>query len=191
MAVLITGGAGYIGSATVELLQRAGEAVVVLDNLSTGHRAAVHPAIPFYEGDMGDVGFVESIIAKHDVQACLHFAAFADVAESVKEPAKYFKNNTFQTNNLLNVLLRSNVKKFVFSSTCATYGTPVRVPIDEDHPQNPVNPYGLSKFMTERILDSYDAAYGLRSVILRYFNAAGATATCGERHDPETHLIPN
>jgi UDP-glucose 4-epimerase len=165
--------------------------VVVLDNLSTGHRAAVHPAVTFYEGDVGDMDLVKSIIEKHDVQACMHFAAFADVAESVKEPARYFKNNTFQTNNLLNVLLKSNVKKFVFSSTCATYGRPIRIPIAEDHPQNPVNPYGWSKFMTERILDSYDAAYGFRSVALRYFNAAGATARNGERHLPETHLIPN
>jgi UDP-glucose 4-epimerase len=126
MAVLVTGGAGYIGSATVELLREKGETVVVLDNLVNGHREAIDPEIPFYEGNVGDTGLVEKIIAEHDIEGCVHFAAYAEVGESVAEPAKYFENNTFQTNRLLNVLLRSNVTKFVFSSTCATYGVPIR-----------------------------------------------------------------
>ncbi|MGI9035117.1 MAG: UDP-glucose 4-epimerase GalE [Pyrinomonadaceae bacterium] len=190
MAVLVTGGAGYIGSATVELLA-AGESVVVLDNLVYGHRAAIDEKIPFYQGNVGDKELVKRIVRERGIESCVHFAAFAYVGESVTNPAKYFENNTVQTNNLLNALIESGVKKIVFSSTCATYGTPEKVPIDETHPQKPINPYGWSKFMTERILESYDAAYGLKFVALRYFNAAGATAKCGERHEPETHLIPN
>lgn len=191
MAILVTGGAGYIGSATVELLQKQGETVVVLDNLVYGHREAIDAEIPFYQGDAGDSDLVKKIVAEHNITACVHFAAFAYVGESVTNPAKYFENNTFQTNKLLNTLIESNVKNFVFSSTCASYGDPLQIPIDENHPQKPVNPYGWSKFMTERILESYDAAYGLKFVALRYFNAAGATEKCGEHHDPETHLIPN
>lgn len=191
MAILVTGGAGYIGSATVELLHEQGESVVVLDNLVYGHREAVHSDIPFYKGDVGDKALVKQIVKEHEIQACIHFAAYAYVGESVTDPAKYFENNTVQTNRLLNSLIDASVKRIVFSSTCATYGTPVRIPIDETHPQKPINPYGWTKFMTERILESYDAAYGLKFVALRYFNAAGATERCGEHHDPETHLIPN
>ncbi len=190
MSILVTGGAGYIGSATVERLRELGRDVVVLDNLVYGHRAAVDVDVPFYEGDVGDRELVEQIVRDHAVEACVHFAAYAYVGESVTDPAKYFSNNTFQTNELLRTLLDSGVNRFVFSSTCATYGDPVRIPIDETHPQKPVNPYGWSKFMTERILESYDAAYGLKFVALRYFNASGATTRCGEHHDPETHLIP-
>lgn len=190
MSILVTGGAGYIGSATVERLRELGRDVVVLDNLVYGHRAAVDVDVPFYEGDVGDRELVEQIVRDHAVEACVHFAAYAYVGESVTDPAKYFSNNTFQTNELLRTLLDSGVNRFVFSSTCATYGDPVRIPIDETHPQKPVNPYGWSKFMTERILESYDAAYGLKFVALRYFNASGATTRCGENHDPETHLIP-
>ena len=191
MAILVTGGAGYIGSATVELLHSRGEDVVVLDNLVYGHREAVDEAIPFYQGDVGDNALVRQIVEEHGVQACIHFAAYAYVGESVTDPAKYFENNTVRTNSLLNSLIGAGVKRVVFSSTCATYGTPVRIPIDETHPQKPINPYGWTKFMTERILESYDVAYGLKFVALRYFNAAGATERCGEHHDPETHLIPN
>ncbi len=191
MAILVTGGAGYIGSATVELLRDRGELPVVLDNLVYGHRAAVPADVPFYQGDVGDRELVTSIVEKHDIDACIHFAAYAYVGESVKDPSKYFENNTLRTNDLLNTLRGCGVKRFVFSSTCASYGDPVRIPIDESHPQKPVNPYGWSKFMTERILESYDTAYGIKFVALRYFNAAGATDRCGEHHDPETHLIPN
>ena len=191
MAILVTGGAGYIGSATVELLQAKGESVVVLDNLVYGHRAAVDHDIPFYQGNIGDKDLLRQIIGEHRITACIHFAAYAYVGESVMDPAKYFENNTVQTNSLLNSLIDANIKHIVFSSTCATYGTPQYVPIDENHPQRPINPYGWTKFMTERILESYDVAYGLKFVALRYFNAAGATEKYGEHHDPETHLIPN
>ena len=191
MAVLVTGGAGYIGSVTVEWLRGRNIDAVVLDNLVYGHRGAIDPAIPFYEGNVGDGEMVKRIVAKHKIDACIHFAAYAYVGESVNDPAKYFENNTIQTNHLLNALIESGVKMIVFSSTCATYGDPIRVPIDENHPQKPVNPYGWTKFMTERILESYDVAYGLKFVALRYFNASGATEKCGEHHDPETHLIPN
>ena len=190
MNVLVTGGAGYIGSVTVELLQKQNINVVVLDNLVYGHRGALDPEVPFYKGNVGDAPLVEKIVETHRIDSCIHFAAYAYVGESVVEPAKYFQNNTVQTNQLLNTLLGSNVKYFVFSSTCATYGDPIRIPIDESHPQKPVNPYGWTKFMTERILESYDLAYGLKYVALRYFNAAGATVKCGEHHEPETHLIP-
>lgn len=191
MAILITGGAGYIGSAAVELLQSKGEEVVVLDNLIYGHRAAVAKKTAFYEGNVGDAELIKRVVGEHGIESCIHFAAYAYVGESVTNPSKYFENNTFQTNRLLNALIESNVRKIVFSSTCATYGTPERMPIDENHPQNPINPYGWSKFMTERILEAYDTAYGLKFVALRYFNASGATEKCGECHDPETHLIPN
>lgn len=191
MSVLVTGGAGYIGSATVELLKANGKSVVVLDNLVYGHREAVEPEVPFYKGNIGDKDLVGEIVGKHGVESCVHFAAYAYVGESVTNPAKYYENNTFQTNSLLNALIENKVKNIVFSSTCATYGDPQRIPIDETHPQKPVNPYGWSKFMTERILESYDTAYGLKFVALRYFNASGATTRCGEHHDPETHLIPN
>lgn len=191
MSILVTGGAGYIGSVTVELLRQRGESVVVLDNLVNGHRAAVDREIPFYAGNVGDERLVEQIVAENGVKSCVHFAAFAEVGESVADPAKYFGNNTVQTNALLNALIATGVEKFIFSSTCATYGMPVRIPMDESHPQAPVNPYGWSKFVTERILDSYDDAYGLKFAALRYFNAAGATEKCGEHHVPESHLIPN
>ena len=191
MKVLITGGAGYIGSVTAEALQKRGISIVVLDNLVRGHRPAVDNDIPFYLGDVGDSDLIKRIIDEHRVDACVHFAAIAYVGESVIHPAKYFENNLTQTISLLNTLLERGVKQFVFSSTCATYGEPINTPIDEAHPQWPVNPYGWSKFMIERVLESYHAAYGFRFVSLRYFNAAGATARLGEHHDPETHLIPN
>jgi UDP-glucose 4-epimerase len=190
MSVFVTGGAGYIGSVTVELLREQGRSVVVLDNLIYGHRKSFASDVPFYEGSVGDKDLVRQIVSDHRVEACVHFAAYAYVGESVTDPAKYFENNTVQTNELLNALIETNVRNIVFSSTCATYGDPIRVPIDEAHPQNPVNPYGWSKFMTERILESYDTAYGMKFVALRYFNAAGATEHCGEHHEPETHLIP-
>ncbi|CAN5434336.1 UDP-glucose 4-epimerase GalE [soil metagenome] len=190
MAILVTGGAGYIGSVVVEDLRKNGEQVLVLDNLSYGHRQAVDKNITFYERSIGDEKLISQILKQHEIQACMHFSAFAFVGESVENPKIYYENNVGQTLRLLNVLIENNIKKFVFSSTCATYGEPQKVPIDETHPQHPTNPYGWSKFMVERILESYDAAYGLKFVALRYFNACGATRKCGEDHDPETHLIP-
>ena len=190
MAILVTGGAGYIGSAAVEDLQKKGESVVVLDNLIYGHRESVDGKTPFYKGEIGDRSLVEKIVREYNVEACMHFSAFAYVGESVEQPQKYYENNFVQTLKLLEVLIENNVKKFIFSSTCATFGEPKYVPIDEKHPQNPVNPYGWTKFMVERVLADYDTAYDLKFVALRYFNACGASENCGEHHDPETHLIP-
>jgi UDP-glucose 4-epimerase len=190
MAVLVTGGAGYIGSVTVEMLCRQGEQVVVLDNLVYGHRAAVFPDVPFVQGNSGDSELVRRLVREYEVDACVHFAAYAYVGESVEKPAIYYENNVVQGMRLLDALRDSGVNRFVFSSTCATYGEPQRVPIDETHPQQPANPYGASKLMMERIMKDYDRAYGLRFVALRYFNASGATQRCGEDHRPETHLIP-
>ncbi|MCA1614996.1 MAG: UDP-glucose 4-epimerase GalE [Acidobacteria bacterium] len=191
MAILVTGGAGYIGSVMVDQLAEAGEEVVVIDNVSRGHHAALAEGARFYEGRVGDLALVERVCRERAVEACIHFAALAYVGESVTEPKLYFENNVAEGLGLLDGLRAAGVRSFVFSSTCATYGEPVRVPIDEGHPQWPVNPYGWSKFFMERILESYDRAYGLRFVALRYFNAAGATLKRGEHHEPETHLIPN
>jgi len=190
MAILITGGCGYIGSATVELLLGEGQEVVVLDDLYRGHRAAIPPGVPFYHGKVGDGGLVARIAAEHSLEACIHFAALAYVGESVDEPARYYQNNVAQGAALLDALIQAGVRRVVFSSTCATYGEPQRIPMDEEHPQHPENPYGWSKFFMERLMESFDRAYGLRFVALRYFNAAGATPRCGEDHHPETHLIP-
>ena len=190
MGVLVTGGAGYIGSALVESLVATGEKVVVLDDLSRGHRAAVHPQAAFYEGRTGDRALVARIAREHALSAGVHFAAFAYVGESVADPARYFDNNFTQAQLLFDTLLAAGVKQVVFSSTCATYGEPTAVPIEERHAQWPINPYGWSKLFVERLLDSYDRAHGLRFAALRYFNAAGATARSGEHHEPETHLVP-
>jgi UDP-glucose 4-epimerase len=190
MAILVTGGAGYIGSAAVKDLIGKGETVVVLDNLIYGHRAAVDSSGIFYEGEIGDETLVQKILDDHEIEACLHFSAFAYVGESVEKPNIYYENNFVQTLKLLDVLIKNNVKKFIFSSTCATYGEPQYVPIDEKHPQFPSSPYGWSKFMVERALSDYDTAYDLKFVALRYFNACGASGDCGEDHTPETHLIP-
>jgi UDP-glucose 4-epimerase len=190
MAVLVTGGAGYIGSVTVELLRESGEEVVVLDDLFRGHRAALDPAIPFYKGRIGDRGLLGRILQEHSLEACVHFAALAYVGESVTEPTRYYESNSAEALALIDMLLKGGVRRFVFSSTCATYGEPQQVPIPETHPQWPKNPYGWSKLVVERILEDCDAAHGLRFVALRYFNAAGATARRGEHHVPETHLIP-
>lgn len=190
MAILVTGGAGYIGSVAVEDLQKQGEKVVVLDNLVYGHRQAVAGNIDFYEGNIGDKKLVENILREHEIEACMHFSAFAYVGESVEKPQIYYENNFVQTLSLLDSLIENDVKKIIFSSTCATFGEPEYTPIDEKHPQKPANPYGWSKLMTERVLADYDAAYDLKHVTLRYFNACGASERCGEHHDPETHLIP-
>jgi UDP-glucose 4-epimerase len=190
MAVLVTGGAGYIGSAFVEQLLNAGQQVVVLDDLSRGYRGAIDPRAAFVEGRTGDRELVARVVREHGVDACAHFAAYAYVGESVTEPARYYDNNFTQAAILFESLAQAGVKHVVFSSTCATYGVPKQVPIPEDHPQWPINPYGWSKLFVERLLADFDRAYGLRFVALRYFNAAGATARCGEAHEPETHLIP-
>ncbi len=190
MAILVTGGAGYIGSVAVEDLQAHGTEVVVLDNLSRGHRTAVAPAVRFYEGDIGDKDLIKKICRENQIEAVMHFSAFAYVGESVEKPQMYYENNTEHTARLLDALIEAGVKKFVFSSTCATYGEPQYMPLDEKHPQKPESPYGWSKLFVEQILKDYDRAYGLKFVALRYFNACGATALRGEHHEPETHLIP-
>jgi UDP-glucose 4-epimerase len=190
MAVLVTGGAGYIGSVTVELLRAQGEVVVILDNLSRGYRQAVASGAAFYQGSLGDRALIKQITEAHSIDACVHFAAFAYVGESVEQPARYYENNVIEGINLLGALREAGTRQFIFSSTCATYGEPQYMPLDEQHPQRPVNPYGWSKFFIERVLESYDRAYQMKFVALRYFNAAGATETLGEDHKPETHLIP-
>jgi UDP-glucose 4-epimerase len=189
--ILVTGGAGYIGGVTIELLRARGEGVVVLDNLSRGHRAVVPAEVPFYQGDIGDAELLARIAGEHEIESCIHFAAFAYVGESVAEPARYFDNNVSQGIVLLDSLLKAGVRRLVFSSTCASYGEPREIPIAETHPQQPTNPYGWSKLFMERIMESYDRAYGLRFVALRYFNAAGASQRLGEAHAPEPHLLPN
>jgi UDP-glucose 4-epimerase len=191
MAILVTGGAGYIGSATVERLLEKGVQVVILDDLFRGHRAALPAGVPFYHGRVGDVGLVEKILREHKIEACIHFAALAYVGESVAEPAKYFENNTGEGIAFIGTLVKGGVLRFVLSSTCATYGEPEQVPIPETCPQWPKNPYGWSKLILEQVLSSYGVAYNLKFVALRYFNAAGATAERGEFHQPESHLIPN
>jgi UDP-glucose 4-epimerase len=189
--ILVTGGAGYIGGVTAELLLSRGEEVVILDNLSRGHRLGLLSKTPFYEGNIGDRELLRRITTEHDIEACIHFAALAYVGESVTDPALYFRNNVAQGIALLDGLREAGVRSLVFSSTCATYGEPQKVPIAEDHPQSPTNPYGWSKLFMERIMESYDVAYGLKFVALRYFNACGAAGELGEDHEPETHLIPN
>jgi UDP-glucose 4-epimerase len=191
MAILVTGGAGYIGSVTVERLRAKGERVVVLDDLFRGHRAALDPGVPFYNGHSGDAKFISGILKEHEIESCVHFAALAYVGESVSEPAKYFENNVQQGVALIGALRAGGVRRIVFSSTCATYGEPAKIPISEDCPQWPKNPYGWTKLILERLLASYDLAYGLKFVALRYFNAAGATHDRGEDHEPESHLVPN
>jgi UDP-glucose-4-epimerase GalE len=191
--LLITGGAGYIGSHTVKHLLDLGEKLVVLDNLAFGHTEALPlDRVTFIEGDMSDAALMDRLFAEHQPEAVLHFAAFAYVGESVTDPLKYYRNNLAAPLVLLDAMQRHGCKRFIFSSTCATYGNPVRVPMDEDHPQEPVNPYGASKWMLERVLRDCDAAWDLKSVFLRYFNASGCDpeGSIGEDHDPETHLIP-
>lgn len=191
MTILVTGGAGYIGSATVERLRAKGERVVVLDDLYRGYRGAVDKDVPFYQGRVGDRALVERIVAEHKVESCVHFAALTYVGESVKDPQRYLENNLEQGIAFAGALVRAGVRRMVLSSTAAVYGDPKEIPITESCPQWPVNPYGWSKFMMERLLASYDTAYGLKSISLRYFNAAGATERCGELHEPESHLVPN
>ena len=191
MATLVTGGAGYIGSVTADHLLALGESVVVLDDLSMGHRNALDASVPFYQGDIGDEELLARITNEHHIDACIHFAAFAFVGDSVKDPKAYFENNVQKGIVLGGALLAAKVRHLVFSSSCAVYGEQEKMPIAEDARLWPKNPYGWTKLIFERLLDSYDAAYGLKFVALRYFNAAGATEKRGEHHEPETHLIAN
>ena len=191
--ILVTGGAGYIGSHTVRLLVRSGYQVVVLDNLSYGHKEAiVDEEVELIIGDIADEALLESLFAKYAFEAVLHFAAFTYVGESVTSPQKYYDNNLSKPLVLLNTMLKHNCLKFVFSSTCATYGNPGYMPLDEKHAQKPLSPYGKSKYLLEQVIKDYETAYDFKYVFLRYFNAAGAdeSGLIGEDHDPETHLIP-
>ena len=192
--ILVTGGAGYIGSHAVLALKQAGYEVVILDNLVYGHRDLIEQVlkVELIEGDTGDRDLLDKLFKSRDIAAVMHFSAYAYVGESVSNPAKYYRNNVIGTITLLEAMLAASVKKFVFSSTCATYGVPETVPIPEDHPQNPINPYGATKLMVERILSDFNEAYDFKSVRFRYFNAAGAdpSGQLGEDHNPETHLIP-
>ncbi|MEI6080067.1 MAG: UDP-glucose 4-epimerase GalE [bacterium] len=189
--ILVAGGAGYIGSHTVMELAKAGYNPIIVDNLSTGHKKSVLEGT-FYECDLGDIKGLKKIFAKHNIDAIMHFSSNCYVGESVVNPHKYFKNNVGNTLCLLDAMLEADVKKIILSSTAATYGNPLKTPIDENHPQIPCNPYGLSKLFIEQIINTYEKAYGIRHIYLRYFNAAGADmeSKIGEDHYPETHIIP-
>ncbi|OFV89597.1 MAG: UDP-glucose 4-epimerase GalE [Acidobacteria bacterium RIFCSPLOWO2_12_FULL_65_11] len=189
--MLVTGGAGYIGSHAAKALCRAGYRVVVYDNLSAGHRGAVRYG-PLVEGEIGDVRAVREVLRHHGIFAVMHFAAFLDVGESVRDPGRYYRNNVVGTLGVLDAMAAESVRYFVLSSTCATYGDPVETPMTEMHPQRPINSYGETKLAVERALPHFLRAHGLRSVALRYFNAAGADpeGEIGEDHRPEIHLIP-
>jgi UDP-glucose 4-epimerase len=192
--VLVTGGAGYIGSHAVKALKSSGYKVVILDNLVYGHREIAEEVLKseLIVGDTNDRELLDQLFASRRIDAVMHFAAYAYVGESVSQPDKYYRNNVVGTLTLLEAMNKAGLNKFVFSSTCASYGVPESVPIPEDHPQNPINPYGMSKLMVEQILADFDHAYDFRSVRFRYFNAAGAdpSGELGEDHAPETHLIP-
>jgi len=190
-SVLVTGGAGYIGSHACKALAQAGYTPVTYDNLVTGYAGAVLWG-PLEEGDIADRVRLDNVIRRHRPGAVMHFAAYAYVGESMQDPAKYFRNNVAGSLTLLEAARDNGIDKFIFSSTCATYGAPEGASIREDHPQRPINPYGATKLMVERMLQEFDRAYGMRSISLRYFNAAGADPECdiGEAHNPETHLIP-
>jgi UDP-glucose 4-epimerase len=191
MKILVVGGAGYIGSHMVKMLLSAGHELVIFDNLSSGHRDAVLGG-EFVLGDLADMAMLDSVFSEHCPQAVMHFASFIEVGESVRRPDIYYRNNFCNTLNLLDAMVAHDVKHFIFSSTAAVFGEPDYVPINESHASRPVNPYGRSKWMVEQILTDYDQAFGLKSVCLRYFNAAGADpdGQLGERHEPETHLVP-
>ncbi|MBJ7898335.1 MAG: UDP-glucose 4-epimerase GalE [Cyanobacteria bacterium RI_101] len=191
--ILVTGGAGYIGSHAVKALQKLGYGAIVLDNLSYGHPELMEVlGAELIVGDTRDSSLLDRLFAERPIDAVMHFAAFIAVGESVQNPALYYRNNVAGTLSLLEAMLKAGIKKFVFSSTCAVYGPPQFIPMTEEHPINPLSPYAASKRMAEQILEDFDRAYGLKSVIFRYFNAAGADpeGQLGEDHDPETHLIP-
>lgn len=190
MNILITGGAGYIGSVVTEELLSEDHSVFVYDNLSNGHKDSVVDQAEFIEGDLLEIKKISEIFKQKKIEAVIHLAASSVVCESVKQPAKYYQNNLTAGLSLLQAMLKSDVKKIVFSSTAAVYGEPEKLPIEEDNPTKPTNPYGETKLMFENILKWFENAYDLRYASLRYFNAAGASRNCGERHNPETHLIP-
>ena len=189
--ILVVGGAGYIGSHMVKDLLDSGHNVITLDDLSTGHRDLL-PGGTFVEGDLGDKDILNRLFSTHNISAVMHFAAFSLVGESVENPLKYYRNNLAATTVLLTEMVRHRVNRFIFSSTAAVYGEPLEIPITENHPSNPTNPYGATKIAVERMLHDCDSSYGLKYISLRYFNASGAdeTGTIGERHTQETHLIP-
>ena len=200
--ILVTGGAGYVGSHCVLVLLGNGYDVVIFDNLELGHIETVETlksiqasgkVIDFIQGDLKNLSDIQNVFKKHEIEVVVHFAAYSQVAESMKNPQKYFSNNVDGTVNLLKSMIENGVKRIVFSSTAATYGEPIYTPIDENHPQKPINPYGETKLKIEKIMDEYDKSFNLKSVRLRYFNVAGADnrARIGEWHEPETHLIPN
>lgn len=192
MSILVTGGAGYVGSHAVYHLIDRGNDVVVIDNLQTGHRKAVHPEAKFYEGDLRDRDFMQEVFSKEKIEGVIHFAANSLVGESMEKPLKYYDNNVYGTQVLLETMVAFDVPYIVFSSTAATYGEPEKVPITEDMPTNPTNTYGETKLAMEKMMKWCETAYGIRFVSLRYFNVAGArqTGEIGEDHNPETHLIP-
>ncbi|MGF1571969.1 MAG: UDP-glucose 4-epimerase GalE [Sumerlaeia bacterium] len=190
MTILVTGGAGYIGSVTVKALLARGKRVVVVDNLTTGHAAAVPANLPFYSFNLCDTEALQKMMLAENVTAVVHFAAYSLVGESVQNPAKYIENNVGGSMSLLAAMKTAGVRHIVFSSTAATYGEPEFIPLTEAHPTKPTNPYGMSKRFVEQIMETYDAAYGLRFAALRYFNACGAVPERGEDHKPESHLIP-
>lgn len=191
--ILVVGGAGYIGSHAVKQLINSNYEVIVLDNLSTGHREAIHSQAIFIKGDMQDGKLLKNIFTDYDIQCVMHFAANCYVGESIEDPLKYYRNNVAGTISLLDVMVRNNVKKIIFSSTCAVYGTPTTDMLTEGTLKNPINPYGKSKLMIEEVIQDLNTAYGLEFIILRYFNVGGADfeGDLGEDHTPETHLIPN
>ncbi len=190
--ILVTGGAGYIGSHTVKLLISKGHKILIIDNISRGFKEAVHPDALFENADLLDYNSIENIINKYDIKAVVHFAAFAYVGESVENPQLYYSNNVIGSFNLIKAISAKGIKKFVFSSTCSTYGNPDKLPISETESTKPINPYARTKLMIENILEDFHNAYGLNYVALRYFNAAGCSedGDIGESHNPETHLIP-
>jgi UDP-glucose 4-epimerase len=190
MRVLVTGGAGYVGSVVVQQLVQANLQVFVLDSLVQGHRQAVTPGAEFTQGDIGDRALVEDLLRRHQIEAVVHMAAATVIERSMTDPRFFYEENVVKGSALVGAMLDCNVRKLVFSSTAAVFGEPVHVPITEDHPKDPINVYGESKLMFERILTAYHQAYGLKSVCFRYFNAAGASGPLGEDHSPESHLIP-
>ena len=193
MNVLVVGGAGYIGSHAVSLLKNQGHNAIIYDDFSKGHKEVGQIlSVKIVEGDLGDKAKLKEIFISEKIDVVMHFAAFIEVGESVVDPAKYYENNVAKVLKLLDAMVESNVLKFIFSSTAATFGEPIMEKINEEHPQNPINPYGQSKLMVEKILKDYEKAYGMKSVVFRYFNACGSdmNGIIGESHDPESHLIP-